>query len=100
MAYNSANLSALGYSNGFTLWHYRTEEKVLFGSSPDGYFSPAHRMLRVGDMILCNYGVNTDEPGHCILVVTSNKDQKVEVHGLCGMVRDPTDGEYNENHVK
>ena len=24
MAYQSKNLSALGYANGFTLWHYRT----------------------------------------------------------------------------
>ena len=40
MAYQSKNLSALGYANGFTLWHYRTTDLAAEVDNA-GYFSPA-----------------------------------------------------------
>lgn len=61
MAYRPKNLSALGYANGFTLWHYRTEDShvEIIG---DGYFGVnAARMVRVGDFILFNAGVDSKE---------------------------------------
>lgn len=53
MAYDSNNLSALTYANGFTLWHYKTKdlaEKTL----ASGYFHKASSMLRIGDAIMIN----------------------------------------------
>ena len=49
MAYQSKNLSALGYANGFTLWHYRTDDLAAEVDNV-GYFNPASRMIRVGDL--------------------------------------------------
>jgi hypothetical protein len=59
MAYSSKDLSALGYANGFTLWHYRTAD--LAGDiDTSGYFRPASDMLRVGDFIFVNAGLGSD----------------------------------------
>lgn len=54
MAYNSHNLSVLAYSNGFTLWHYRTEDTPEEVTAYK-YFEPAADMLRAGDMLLINF---------------------------------------------
>ena len=32
MSMNSKNLSVLAYSNGFTLWHYKTEDLNYYSS--------------------------------------------------------------------
>ena len=61
MAYESKNLSAMGYANGFTLWHYRTTDLAAEVDNA-GYFNPASRMVRVGDFILLNAGVGTTTP--------------------------------------
>lgn len=75
MAYQSKNLSALAYANGFTLWHYRTEDNI--GSGPDvGYFDGASRMVRVGDFILVN-DVFAGMSRSGVLVVTGNELGKV-----------------------
>lgn len=69
MAYDPNNLSALAYSNGFTLWHYKTADLAVYVA---GYFNDAASMLRVGDFILTNAS-----DIHRILVVTDNADGKV-----------------------
>ena len=56
MAYQSKDLSALGYANGFTLWHYRTSDLAAVVDN-GGYFNAASRMVRVGDFILLNAGI-------------------------------------------
>lgn len=62
MSYQSKNLSALAYANGFTLWRYRHDSDELM---PPNFFDPASRMLRVGDFIMLN------TPGSAgVLVVT------------------------------
>ena len=61
MAYQSKNLSALGYANGFTLWHYRTEDTAA-DLAAEGYFNPASRMLRIGDFILLNIEASGEKP--------------------------------------
>jgi hypothetical protein len=45
------NLSVLGYTNGFTLWHYISDVpfKTITGA---GYFDLAADALRAGDVIL------------------------------------------------
>lgn len=77
MAFVSKDLSVLSYANGFTLWHYTTED---FGA--DGrldYFNEAARMLRVGDLIVTNFNEGLDA---CILLVTSNANGIVEVRSI------------------
>src|SRR5690606_11818146 len=45
--------------NGFTLWHYRTEDRLETltrqpGGAGPGYFDAAREMLRSGDQIIVN----------------------------------------------
>ena len=77
MAYQSKNLSALGYANGFTLWHYRTSDLAAEVDNA-GYFNPASRMVRVGDFILLNAGVGAT-PTHGVVVVVANAGGVVDV---------------------
>lgn len=69
-------LSILAYANGFTLWHYRTNDKperVLSSEcgNPDytGYFAPACDLLRRGDQIIVSFG-GGPEPDLTTLIVT------------------------------
>ena len=80
MAYQSKNLSALGYANGFTLWHYRTDDLAAEVDNA-GYFNPASRMVRVGDFILLNAGVGTT-PTHGVVVVVGNSGVTVDVTNI------------------
>ena len=77
MAYQSKNLSALGYANGFTLWHYRTPDLAAEVDNA-GYFNPASRMVRIGDFILLNAGVEST-PTHGVVVVVANSGSAVDV---------------------
>lgn len=52
MAYDPKNLSVLAYANGFTLWHYRTDNDGISTVASDGYFNAAADMLRSGDRIM------------------------------------------------
>jgi hypothetical protein len=53
MAYDSKHLSALGYANEFTLWHYRTPDSFA-DVVAEGYFNEAGRMVRIGDFMFVN----------------------------------------------
>ncbi|MFZ1428674.1 MAG: hypothetical protein WAS21_18120 [Geminicoccaceae bacterium] len=77
MAYQSKDLSALGYANGFTLWHYRTTDLAAVVDNT-GYFNAAGRMLRIGDFILLNAGLGTT-PTHGVVVVVANAGGTVDV---------------------
>jgi uncharacterized membrane protein len=77
MAYQSKDLSALGYANGFTLWHYRTGDLAAEIDNA-GYFNGASRMVRVGDFILLNAGLLTT-PTHGVAVVVANAGGVVDV---------------------
>jgi hypothetical protein len=77
MSFKAENLSVLSYANGFTLWHYRSED--TFEMIDDaGYFNDAASHLRKGDFLFVNAGLNTIE-GHGILIVTDNDGQLVDV---------------------
>lgn len=80
MAYQPHNLSVLSYSNGFTLWHYRTGDSIN-DVDDVGYFNMASAMLRVGDFILVNGGVGV-VPTHGLMVVLSNSGGVVDVSGM------------------
>ena len=75
MAYQSKDLSALGYANGFTLWHYRTTADDLL--SP-GYFDSAQELLREGDQIIANTAGQAG-PGIVNLVVRRVDEDSVGV---------------------
>jgi uncharacterized membrane protein len=77
MAYLSKDLSALGYANGFTLWHYRTSDLAAEVDNA-GYFNAASRMVRVGDFILLNAGLLAT-PTHGVVVVVANAGGVVDV---------------------
>lgn len=80
MAYTSSSLSALSYANGFTLWHYRTPD-LAADIDDSGYFNEATKMLRVGDFILVNAGIESTET-HGVVVVTANSNGTVDVGNI------------------
>ncbi len=70
MAFNSKDLSVLAYANGFTLWHYTTQD-LAADVDTSGYFNDSADMVRVGDMVLAN--VDTDgTPASGIYLVNAN----------------------------
>ena len=80
MSYSSNDLSALTYANGFTLWHYKTKDDSDVVDNA-GYFNTASKMLRVGDFIFINTGIDT-VPQHGVMVVISNTDGTVNVSNM------------------
>ena len=58
MAFKSRDLCVLAYANGFTLWHYTSEDSEAIVYAP-GYFNDASDSIRTGD----NIHVNTGSPG-------------------------------------
>lgn len=58
MAFNHKNWSVIAYANGFTLWHYTTED--YFKDIKDGYFPKgALDLMNIGDIIIINAGDTT-----------------------------------------
>jgi hypothetical protein len=51
MAFSLRNLSVLAYANGFTLWHYKSGDK-LSTATAKGYFADAADLLAAGDMVM------------------------------------------------
>ena len=80
MAYKSENLSVLSYANGFTLWHYRTEDAATLVDD-SGYFNLAAKMLRIGDFLMLNAGLGTS-PTHGMMVVVANAAGVVDVSNM------------------
>jgi hypothetical protein len=80
MPYQSKDLSALSYANGFTLWHYRTTDAAAEVDTA-GYFDGAVRMLRTGDFILCNSAIDT-APSSGVMIVAANNGVTVDVTNL------------------
>lgn len=59
MAFTARELSILAYANGFTLWHYRTEDSLETlthreDGTARGYFDAARELLQGGDQIIVN----------------------------------------------
>lgn len=89
MAYQSQNLSALAYSNGFTLWHYRTAD-VASDVDSAGYFNIAAAMLRTGDFVLVNAGLGV-APTHGVMVITANDGSAVDAANMTAFATVNTD---------
>lgn len=86
MAYDPKNLSAISYANGFTLWHYRSED-LASEIDDQGYFNPASRMLRAGDFIFVNSGVG-GLSSNGLTVVSANDGGSVNVTNILPIVSD------------
>ena len=67
MTFDANELSVLAYANGFTLWHYRSDDAAVEVGRA-GYFQPACEMLRAGDVIIASSG---DGGGGGLLRVTA-----------------------------
>lgn len=89
MSFSSKTLAVLGYANGFTLWHYATPDAAAAVDNA-GYFNAAGEMLRPGDFILANTGVDST-PQHGIFVVASNQNGQVDLTDLTGLGGTDTD---------
>lgn len=74
MAYDARNLSVIAYANGFTLWHYGTEDA---GFSPATDFNGAADLLRVGDILLVSVTPDAGSPSTRIYGVTANSGSAV-----------------------
>jgi outer membrane protein assembly factor BamB len=51
LSFSPRNLSVLAYANGFTLWHYKTRDR-LADVGDDRYFGSAADLLANGDMVM------------------------------------------------
>lgn len=80
MAFQSRDLSVIAYANGFTLWHFVTEDE-LSSVVVAGYFNRAADMLRKGDMLLLNSQSRADLKS-AILTVSGNDGAVVKVETL------------------
>ncbi len=73
MAFMNKNLSVVAYTNGFTLWHYTTTDKL--DEIMDGYFTnKIADLMQVNDMLIINAG---DQ--NCVLFVKEITDKKVKL---------------------
>lgn len=79
MSMDSKNLSVLAYSNGFTLWHYKsTDAKTVVETS--GYFNKVSNIFNVGDVIFASLGETSTDM--TIYVVSSVESGVVSVSNL------------------
>lgn len=77
MAFLANDLSVLAYANGFTLWHYKSDDTNAVVTAND-YFNNASEMLRVNDLIMANVDVD-GTPATKIYIVTGNAGGDVTV---------------------
>lgn len=80
MAMDSKNLSVLAYSNGFTLWHYKsidTKETVAAAN----YFDKVANIFNPGDLIVAS--LNTSSQTETIIyMVASVQDGVVTITSI------------------
>ena len=87
MAFKLKDLSVLAYANGFTLWHYKTDDTDN-AVDDTNYFQAAIDMLRVGDMILASTG---GPVGGGILRVVFNNGADIDCADLLTIGETDTD---------
>lgn len=72
MAFANKNLSVLAYANGFTMWHYKTDDQL--NELLDGYFNPVSDLMNKNDMIILNTGdIN------CIMFIKEIQNKNVKL---------------------
>ena len=55
MAFMNKNFSVIAYANGFTLWHYKTNDTIAEVQDP-AYFARVAVLMNAGDIIIINCG--------------------------------------------
>lgn len=53
MAFENKNLSVLAYANGFTLWHYKSNDAIETICNP-GYFDRIRTIINHDDIFIIN----------------------------------------------
>ncbi len=80
MSFKSQDLSVIAYSNGFTMWHYSTND-IASDIDNASYFNQAAGMLRIGDVIFINSDIdNAMATG--ITTVNQNQNDTVDVTNI------------------
>ncbi len=87
MAFNSANLTALCYGNGFTLWHYTSTDAIATVNT-SGYFNDAANMMAVRDVVIV---CDSDTPTTSFVSVLSNDGSTVDVSDGTAIAETDTD---------
>ena len=59
MAFQNKNLSVIAYANGFTLWHYASNNETIATISATGYFNDVKTLMNIGDVVIINASDNT-----------------------------------------
>ncbi len=77
MSFQSNDLSVLAYANGFTLWHYKSNDTATQIETAN-YFKNASDMLRVNDLIISNIDVD-GTPSTKIYIVTVNSSSTLTI---------------------
>lgn len=54
MAFRNRDMSVIAYANGFTLWHYSTQDSFADIENDNKYFMPVATLMAVGDIIIFN----------------------------------------------
>ena len=52
MAFKNKNFNVIAYANGFTLWHYSSNEETLEEIEQDNYFGFVYTLINNGDIII------------------------------------------------
>lgn len=58
MSFITNNFSAMAYANGFTICNYQTDD-AMNTVKATGYFNEVSQIVRKGDMIITNAGMNS-----------------------------------------
>lgn len=87
MAFNAANLTALAYGNGFTLWHYTSADAIATVNT-SGYFNNAANMVAVRDLIIV---VDSSTPTTNLVSVLSNTGSVVDISDGLAVTETDTD---------
>jgi hypothetical protein len=78
MAFKNKDMSVIAYANGFTLWHYKTNEdtvKQLIDNSK--YFAKLYTLMHSGDIVIANLKDETT-----FLVIDSVGEESVKLRRM------------------
>lgn len=54
MSFKNRNLSVISFTNGFTLWHYKTTYETIEELEHESYFGSIWTLCAVGDIFIIN----------------------------------------------
>ena len=72
MAFQNKNLNVIAYANGWTMWHYSTDDKLE--DVLNGYFNPVQDLMNINDMIV----LNTADM-NCMMFVKEKQNKNIKL---------------------